>query len=97
AGVGAVLDVGVGVRSTGNARVRIALALAERHAEPEGRVKLEVPGSSASVLLRRNRRLARDPQVPDVRVPRPGLARVEEQSRLVVTDVLALVVLVRAR
>src|ERR1700748_328067 len=52
-----VEDIRVGVRLTYICEVRIRLAIANRHAEPECGMQLEVPSAASPILFGLNRRV----------------------------------------
>ncbi len=77
-------DVAVAVRCAGAHLLGIRLGIAERHAEPECRVQLKVEG------VRRHRRRIFGQGHPVLHpVARTWLIRVEEQRRLVMTNVMS--------
>ena len=97
--IGAVVDVCVAVGRAGHRRAERAaagvgrgLVVTHRNAEPERRVELEVPGATGSILRRRRWRIGRQRQLVGLRIARSGRVRIEQQRRLVVADIRALVV-----
>ena len=93
-GIGPDEVVGVGVRLADLGELGCGLGVAQREAEPERRSQLEVPGRSHPTLRGERVRLGRQRhQVGDV-VARARHVRLELDRGLVVTDVLALGVLI---
>jgi hypothetical protein len=70
------------------ARIGITLIVAHGHAEPESRVQLKVPRSSAAILFGKQGRILRQPYPVDIVETRARCVRVKEQRWLIVTNVI---------
>src|SRR5437016_2144587 len=82
-------DVDIAVRRAASELLRVGLCVAHRHAEPEGRVQLEVVTYSRSARETRCW-IVGERELVSHSVARPGHVRVEEGRRFIVSDVFPL-------
>src|SRR5262249_14494268 len=85
------LDVAVTVRDADLGALRIALVVAQNHAEPEGDIVLEGPHRAGEAAIRLFRRLDRELDLVALASAGAALAGEELGGGLVVADVVAIV------